>query len=61
MLTPSSSNDRERLGIDQYIRRHGSRHSARIRRSNLSEDGFKELNKLGRLLKGTIEIKFYDE
>ncbi len=35
--------------------------SARIRRTNLSEDGFRELDKLGPLLKTTIQIEFVDQ
>jgi len=54
-------NDRERLGIDRYLRRQGTRHRATIRRGNISEDGFKELDKLGPLLKGTVEVRFIDE
>jgi ubiquitin-protein ligase E3 C len=57
----SRSNDRERLGIDRYLRRRGTRHQATIRRTNISEDGFKELDKLGPLLKGTVEVRFIDK
>lgn len=32
-----------------------------IRRDHLSEDGYKELNKLGPLMKQTIQIEFYDQ
>lgn len=37
------------------------RHRATIRRGKISEDGFDELDKLGPMLKGTIEIQFIDE
>lgn len=60
-LTQVSSNDHERLGIDRYIRRQGMRHRATIRRGKISEDGYRELDKLGPMLKGTIEIQFIDE
>ncbi len=55
------SNDRERLGIDRYMRRLGTRHQAIIRRGHISEDGFKELDKLGPMLKGTVQVRFIDE
>ncbi|KAL1411472.1 ubiquitin-protein ligase (E3) [Vanrija albida] len=51
--------DQERLGISRYDRR--TRHRATIRRTNLAEDGFRQLNRLGPALKGTIEISFVDK
>lgn len=53
--------DRERLGItSRYDPRH-VRHRATIRRSDLAHDGFRQLNDVGPLLKGTIEITFVDQ
>lgn len=55
------SNDREKLGIDRYMRRRHMNHQATIRRGHISEDGFSELYNLGPLMKGTIQIRFIDE
>lgn len=55
------SNDREKLGIDRYMRRRRMNHQATIRRGHISEDGFSELYNLGPLMKGTIQIRFIDE
>ncbi|KAJ9100578.1 hypothetical protein QFC21_003622 [Naganishia friedmannii] len=54
-------NDREKLGIDRYMRRRHMNHQATIRRGHISEDGFSELYNLGPLMKGTIQIRFIDE
>lgn len=60
-LSRAHSNDRQTLGIDRYFRRRGMNHLVTIRRKNLSEDSFRELNKLGPAIKGTIQIIFLDE
>ncbi|KAK4051663.1 ubiquitin-protein ligase (E3) [Microbotryomycetes sp. JL201] len=54
-------NDRKRLGLqrDRYIR--GMRQRATVRRTHLAEDAFKQLNRLGNILKGPIEITFINE
>lgn len=51
--------DRARLGINMY--NWGARHRADIRRSNLAEDGFRQLNRLGPSLKGMVQITFIDQ
>ncbi|KAJ9122361.1 hypothetical protein QFC22_001783 [Naganishia vaughanmartiniae] len=56
-----NDNDREKLGIDRYMRRRHMNHQATIRRGHISEDGFSELYNLGPLMKGTIQIRFIDE
>jgi hypothetical protein len=45
----------------RYIRRRRFRHTATIRRTHLSTDSFREFNKLGPALKGSIQIVFLDE
>lgn len=50
--------DRKRLGIQRYGR---ARHRVAIRRTNLAEDGFRQLNALGSGLKNTVEITFIDQ
>lgn len=50
--------DRKRLGIQRYGR---ARHHVQIRRTHLAEDGFRQLNNLGRGLKNIVEITFLDQ
>jgi ubiquitin-protein ligase E3 C len=50
--------DRKRLGIQRYGR---ARHRVSIRRTNLAEDGFRQLNSLGSGLKNIVEITFIDQ
>ncbi|WRT64716.1 uncharacterized protein IL334_001650 [Kwoniella shivajii] len=51
--------DQQRLGIEYHGRRH--RNYAKIRRTNIAQDGFDELGELGPALKGRIEITFVDQ
>ncbi|KAL7420037.1 ubiquitin-protein ligase (E3) [Cryptotrichosporon argae] len=51
--------DKARLGLDTYI--HRKRIRARIRRNNLAEDGFRQLDPAGPALKGQIKIAFIDQ
>lgn len=53
------SNDYRKLR--GYMRRRNLQHQATIRRTHLSEDSFREFNKLGKALKGSIQITFLDE
>ncbi|KAM0789662.1 hypothetical protein ACM66B_006527 [Microbotryomycetes sp. NB124-2] len=54
-------NDRKRLGLDRDRYTRGMRHRATIRRTNLAEDAYKQLNGLGMALKRSIEITFVNE
>jgi len=50
--------DKERLGIHDHRQ---NRLKAKIRRTNLAQDGFDALSDAGPALKGDVYIKFYDQ
>ncbi|KAK4056483.1 ubiquitin-protein ligase (E3) [Microbotryomycetes sp. JL221] len=54
-------NDRQRLGLDRGRFDRRKRHRATVRRTNLAEDAYKQLNGLGKALKGSIEITFVNQ
>ncbi|KAK9829627.1 hypothetical protein WJX72_006957 [[Myrmecia] bisecta] len=59
--TVVSGDRRHNREMEMAAMQFGTQHFVRIRRTNLLEDGFSQLNKLGDGLKSRIRIQFVDE